>query len=125
MPSLTLRGTTAGATLSGQVDVRDAVYTAPFNAGSGILDFAGTATAAAAAGGGPATTLPLRYDIQHRRALLTPGRNNSIRLTARADLQLRGTSDRPLLAGRADVERGEVTFEGRRYLVTPAVDRPQ
>jgi hypothetical protein len=116
--SLTLRGTTAGATLSGQVDVRDAVYTAPFNAGSGILDFADTATAAAAAGGNPAATLPLRYDIRIDAPSTLQVRNNSIRLTARADLQLRGTYDRPLLVGRADVERGEVAFEGRRYLVT-------
>jgi autotransporter translocation and assembly factor TamB len=40
------------------------------------------------------------------------------RLVASADLQLRGTYDRPLLFGRAEIERGEVTFEGRRYLVT-------
>jgi hypothetical protein len=116
--SLTLRGTTAGATLSGQVDVRDAIYTAPFNAGSGILDFAGTATTAAAAGGDPATSLPLRYDIRIDAPSSLQVRNNSIRLTARADLQLRGTYDRPLLVGRADVERGEVQFEGRRYVVT-------
>jgi len=116
--SLTLRGTPAGATLSGQVDVRDAIYAAPFNAGSGILEFAGTAGPAAAAGGDPATSLPLRYDIRIDAPSTLQVRNNSIRLTARADLQLRGTYDRPLLAGRADVERGEVTFEGRRYVVT-------
>jgi hypothetical protein len=116
--SLTLRGTSAGATLSGQVDVRDAVYTAPFNAGSGILDFAGTATNAATAGGDPADALPLRYDIRIDAPSTLQVRNNSIRLTARADLQLRGTYARPLLVGRADVERGEVAFEGRRYLVT-------
>ena len=45
-------------------------------------------------------------------------RNNSIRLTARADLQLRGTYDRPLLFGRAEVERGEVPFEGAATVVT-------
>ena len=116
--ALTLRGTTAGATLSGQVDVRDAVYAAPFNAGSGILDFAGTAATAAAAGGDPATALPLRYDIRIDAPSTLQVRNNNIRLTARADLQLRGTYDRPLLVGRADIERGEVAFEGRRYLVT-------
>ena len=116
--SLTLRGTSAGVTLSGKVDVRDAVYAAPFNAGSGILDFAGTAATAAAAGGDSAAALPLRYDIRIDAPSTLQVRNNSIRLTARADLQLRGTYDRPLLAGRADVERGEVAFEGRRYLVT-------
>jgi hypothetical protein len=116
--SLTLRGTSTGATLSGQVDVRDAVYIAPFNAGSGILDFAGTATNAVAAGGDPADALPLRYDIRIDAPSTLQVRNNSIRLTAQANLQLRGTYDRPLLVGRAEVERGEVTFEGRRYLVT-------
>ena len=44
--------------------------------------------------------------------------NNLARLVASADLQLRGTYDRPVLFGRAEVDRGEVTFEGRRYLVT-------
>ena len=44
--------------------------------------------------------------------------NNLARLVASADLQLRGTYDRPLLFGRAEVDRGEVIFEGRRYLVT-------
>ncbi len=44
--------------------------------------------------------------------------NNLARLVASADLQLRGTYDRPALFGRAEVDRGEVTFEGRRYKVT-------
>ena len=35
--------------------------------------------------------------------------NNLARLVASADLQLRGTYDRPLLFGRAEVDRGEVT----------------
>jgi len=39
-------------------------------------------------------------------------------VTATADLQLRGTFDRPLLFGRAEIDRGEFTFEGRRYAVT-------
>jgi autotransporter translocation and assembly factor TamB len=33
-------------------------------------------------------------------------------------LALRGTYDRPVLTGHADIERGEVTFEGRRYRIT-------
>jgi autotransporter translocation and assembly factor TamB len=39
-------------------------------------------------------------------------------LTARADLKLQGTYDRPLLFGRAEIERGDVVFEGNRYVVT-------
>ncbi|HEY6506616.1 MAG TPA: translocation/assembly module TamB domain-containing protein, partial [Vicinamibacterales bacterium] len=116
--ALTLRGTTAGATLSGQVTVRDAVYSAPFSAGGNLLDFADTAAAAVAGGGESGTTIPLRYDIRIDAPSTLQVRNNNIRLTARAELQLRGTYDRPLIVGRAEVERGEVTFEGRRYVVT-------
>jgi autotransporter translocation and assembly factor TamB len=36
---------------------------------------------------------------------------------ASANLQLQGTFDRPLLFGRVDVERGEIEFEGKRYVV--------
>jgi translocation and assembly module TamB len=44
--------------------------------------------------------------------------NNLARMVASADLTLQGTYDRPVVAGHADVERGEVTFEGRRYRIT-------
>jgi translocation and assembly module TamB len=116
--ALTLRGTTAGATLSGQVQVRDGVYSAPINTGGSLLDFTSSATTALAGPAESTTSLPLRYDIQISAPSTLQVRNNSIRLTARADFQLRGTYDRPLLLGRADVERGEVAFEGRRYVVT-------
>ena len=43
---------------------------------------------------------------------------NLIRLTASADLTLHGTYDKPVLLGRAEVDRGEANFEGRRYRVT-------
>jgi autotransporter translocation and assembly factor TamB len=44
--------------------------------------------------------------------------NNLARIVASADLTLRGTYDRPAVSGRAEVDRGEFTFEGQRYLVT-------
>jgi autotransporter translocation and assembly factor TamB len=44
--------------------------------------------------------------------------NDQARIVASTDLTLRGTFDRPLLFGHADIDRGEVEFEGRRYLVT-------
>jgi autotransporter translocation and assembly factor TamB len=43
---------------------------------------------------------------------------NLLRLVASADLTLQGTYDRPVLAGHADIERGELSFEGRRYRIT-------
>ena len=60
----------------------------------------------------------VRYDVR----LVAPStlriENDQARIVASADLKLRGTFDRPLLFGRAEIERGEVRFEGRRYLVT-------
>ena len=39
-------------------------------------------------------------------------------MVASADLKLRGTYDRPLLFGRAEIDRGDILFEGNRYVVT-------
>jgi len=44
--------------------------------------------------------------------------SNLARMVARADLTLNGTYDRPVIFGRADIERGEVIFEGSRYRIT-------
>jgi translocation and assembly module TamB len=73
---------------------------------------------AAAAGGAPAPTLPLRYDVQINAPSTLQVRNNTLQMVARANLQLRGTYDRPQLFGRAEVDRGEVLFEGKRYRIT-------
>jgi translocation and assembly module TamB len=114
--NLTLLGTVEAATLSGVVNVRNAVYTRRFDTGGGLIDLAGTP-----GGQAPAsiqTTVPLRYDVH----LNIPGtlrvENNTVRLVANADLDLRGTYDRPILVGRGEVERGEFNFEGKRYIIT-------
>jgi autotransporter translocation and assembly factor TamB len=113
---LTLQGTVENATLGGSVIVRNAVYRGAFDtSGAGALPFATVTTT------GPApleTTIPLRYDVNVTVPSTLRIENKTIRLEASADLQLRGTFDRPLLVGRAEIIRGDVTFEGRRYLVT-------
>jgi hypothetical protein len=113
---LSLQGTVENATLSGDVTVRSAVYTRRFDTGGGLIDLAGSATNQTPAS--IQTTIPLRYDVH----LNIPGtlrvENNTVRLVASADLDLRGTYDRPVLIGRGEVERGEFNFEGKRYLVT-------
>ncbi len=114
---LAVRGTTSAATLSGTVDVREAVYTRPFNLGGRLLNF-GPGAGPAAAGGAPPPTLPLRYDVQINAPSTLQVRNNTLQMVARANLQLRGTYDRPQLFGRAEVDRGEVLFEGKRYRIT-------
>jgi translocation and assembly module TamB len=63
-------------------------------------------------------TVPLRYDVRIVAPSTLRIDNDQARIVASAELNLRGSVDRPLLFGRADIERGEVRFEGRRYLVT-------
>jgi autotransporter translocation and assembly factor TamB len=64
------------------------------------------------------TTLPIRYDVRVIAPSTLQIENDLARIVASSELNLRGTFDRPLLFGRADIERGEVRFEGRRYQVT-------
>ena len=111
---LSLTGTVDAPTLGGNVLVRSAVYTRRFD-GGGVFDFAGDVAATTAP---LETTLPLRYDVQITAPSTLRVENNTARVVASADLQLRGTFDRPLLFGRAEIDRGEVTFEGKRYVVT-------
>jgi autotransporter translocation and assembly factor TamB len=60
----------------------------------------------------------LTYDVRIRAASSLRVRNDLLsQVVASADLQLRGTYDRPALLGRVDIERGEIDFEGKRYVV--------
>jgi len=117
---LSLRGTIKAPTLGGTVTVKSALWNRRVDTPGSIFDLASRRSGSV---GGPApadtaATLPLKFDLQ----LLMPStlrvENNLARVVASADLTLRGTYDRPVVAGHADVERGEVTFEGRRYRIT-------
>lgn len=115
--ALTLRGNPAALVLGGNVTIRDGVYSKRFEPNVDIFSFAGGG-AGLPAPVSETSTLPVRYDIR----VSAPGtlrlENNLARMVARADLTLNGTYDRPLLFGRADIERGEIFFEGNRYRVT-------
>jgi autotransporter translocation and assembly factor TamB len=113
---LTLQGTIEGATLSGEVTVREGEYTRAFDTGGSFLDLAESAPQLASTT--IQTTVPLRYDVRVNAPSTIEVRNNNMQLLASADLQLRGTYDRPLLFGRAEIRDGEVLFEGKRYIVT-------
>jgi translocation-and-assembly-module (TAM) inner membrane subunit TamB-like protein len=117
---LSLRGNYKSPTLGGIVTVRSAIWNRRIDTPGSIFDLASrrSGSGATIATPEPATTLPLKFDLQ----LLVPStlrvENNLARLVASADLTMRGTYDRPIVTGHADIERGEVTFEGRRYRIT-------
>ena len=118
---LLLRGNFKTPMLGGTVTVRNAVYSKPIAAPETILDFAvrrPLGNTAGAADTVATTTIPLRFDLQ----ILVPSTltiaNNLARGRASADLTLRGTYDRPAWLGHAEVERGELSYKGKRYRVT-------
>ncbi|MBI2833950.1 MAG: translocation/assembly module TamB domain-containing protein [Acidobacteria bacterium] len=113
---LSLRGDVNRPTLTGTVTVKDAVWSKRIETGGTEL-FGLTGSRAPAVPSGQAT-IPLAFDIR----LIAPSsfriENNAARIVSSAELTLRGTYDRPQLFGHATIERGEVLFEGNRYLVT-------
>jgi autotransporter translocation and assembly factor TamB len=103
--------------LGGTVTIRDGVYNKRLEPNIDILTLVQGGTALPAPVSATAT-LPVRYDVH----VVAPGtlrlENNLARIVARADLTLNGTYDKPVLFGRADIERGEILFEGNRYRIT-------
>jgi translocation and assembly module TamB len=118
---LSLTGRVSAPVLAGNVMVQSALWTTRFDTSTNLFDFTGGGS-----GGGtpmvgaPADTNvpPVRLDVR----VIAPGtlriENSDATIVSSADLQLRGTYDRPIVFGRAEIARGEFIFEGRRYLVT-------
>jgi translocation and assembly module TamB len=116
---LTVRGTVKAPILAGEVTVRSAAWNRRVNVPT-IYDLMEKRSAVIETGSGvePApTAVPLRFDVHISVPSTLRIDNNLARIVANADLSLRGTYDRPVLLGRADVERGDVIFEGRRYRI--------
>ena len=114
---LTLQGTVENAVLSGLVTVKDAVYREAFTTTGSLFDFSQDQSLAPVAPP-PTETLPVRLDVRINAPSTLQIDNRTLRLVANADLQLRGTIDKPVLLGRAEIDRGEALFEGKRYLIT-------
>jgi len=113
---LALRGRAEAPVLSGAVLVKSALFSRRFDASLNLLELAGRATPAAAPAG--ESTFPVRLDVRVVAPSTLRVENNVFRLVSSADLNLRGTFDRPLLFGRAEIERGEFMFEAKRYVIT-------
>ena len=116
--ALTLRGNPSALVLGGNVTVRDGIYSKRFEPNVDIFALAAGGTPDLPSPVSETSALPVRYDIKVQAPGTLRLENNLARLIARADLTLNGTYDKPLLFGRADIERGEVIFEGTRYRIT-------
>jgi hypothetical protein len=113
---LWLRGTTTSPLLGGLVTVRDAAWTRRFEVDPNLFDLRGGPDSIATAPA--AVAVPVRFDIDINAPSSLRIENNLARVVSSAELKLQGTYDKPLLFGRAEIERGDVVFEGNRYVVT-------
>ena len=114
---LTLGGNISEPLLSGTVNVLDAIWLELFEPSTGLLlDF--TSDESQLIPQTVSTIVPLSFDVR----ILAPSTlrisDNTARIVSSAELTLGGTYDQPLLFGNAEIERGEVFFEGNRYRVT-------
>jgi hypothetical protein len=117
--TLALQGPFETPVLSGEVQVLSSAYTRTFEASANVFGLGGDeADPVGAAPSAAPQTAALRLDVRIVAPSTLRIQNEDARIVAGADLNLRGTVDRPLLFGRAEIQRGEAQFEGRRYLVT-------
>ncbi len=115
---LSLRGTLEAPLLAGTVTVASGSYSRRFDPAAGLLGLGAVGAATGTTSAAAASGYPLRFDLRILAPSTLRVSNNVADLTASADLRLTGTYDRPVLLGRAEVERGWLLFEGNRYVVT-------
>jgi hypothetical protein len=116
---LALQGPATSPMVTGTVNVKSASWARGFGATGGLFSgLAGGDAPVPSVEGQVAAASNVRFDVR----LIAPSTlridNDQARIVASADLTMRGTLDRPLIFGHAEIDRGEVEFEGRRYLVT-------
>lgn len=116
--TLALQGPAVSPVVTGTVMVKNASWTRGVDTSGGLFSGLAGGDAIPSVQGQVAPPSPLRFDVR----LLAPSTlhidNDQARIVASADLSLRGTLDRPMVFGSAEIVRGDVEFEGRRYLVT-------
>jgi hypothetical protein len=95
---------------TGNVEVKQAVYARRYDVASELLALRTIEEEAVESGG-------LNLDLRLRAPGTLRVDNNLASLYARADLQVRGTPQAPVLLGRAEVDRGRVYFQGRTYVI--------
>jgi len=97
--------------LTGTVDVRQATWTRRYDLATELMAEGRPASESASVGSG------LRYDVKVSAPGTLKVDNNLATLQARADLNLQGTYDAPVVLGHAEVDRGRVYFQGNTYVI--------
>jgi translocation and assembly module TamB len=118
---LALRGNVKAPVIGGTVTVQSAVWTRRLDTPGSIVDLVGRTSSSGAEGTtakSELAALPIRFDLEIKAPSAFRIDTNLLQLTASADLTLRGTYEKPVLLGRAEVDRGVANFEGRRYRAT-------
>ena len=116
--ALTLRGNPSLLVLGGNIVIKDGVYAKRFEPNVDIFALASGGGAGLLSAPADTATLPVRFDIKIQAPGTLRLENNLARIVSRADLTLNGTYDTPVIFGRADIDRGEIFFEGNRYRIT-------
>jgi hypothetical protein len=116
--TLALQGPADSPVVTGTVTVKNANWTRGIDTSGGLFSGLTGDPVMPTVQGQLAPPSALRFDVR----LIAPSSlhidNDQARVVASADLTLRGTLDRPLIFGSAEIVRGEAEFEGRRYVVT-------
>jgi hypothetical protein len=115
--NLALQGTLTAPVLSGNVLVRDAFWSRRIEATPGLFNLTGNGSSSPAVSA-PASAFPLRLDIDINAPSSLRIENNIAKMVASADLKLQGSYDRPQLFGHMEIDRGDIVFEGNRYVIT-------
>ena len=116
--NLVLQGPVENPVLSGAVEVNDARWVRTLETNAGLFDILNQDAAVAGAPTADAIAFPLNFDIR----VNVPGtlriNDRNTRIVSSGELTLRGTPISPQLFGFMEIDRGEVFFEGNRYVVT-------
>lgn len=115
---LAVTGSVDAALVSGRVTVRQARYTRRLQGNAGLLGLA-AAGGEVSAPAVPAASveLPVSFAIDLVGQRLSVIDDADATVVVSPDLRFSGTLDRPQLAGRVEIDRGETEFLGNRYTV--------
>ena len=97
--------------LTGTVDVRQATWTRRYDLATELMAEGRPASESVSVGSS------LRYDVKVSAPGTLKVDNNLATLQARADLNLQGTYEAPVVLGHAEVDRGRVYFQGNTYVI--------